>query len=144
MPRARDFLDRFRPVATPGAASELGVPADRVAEVSVELAPVFAALAPVEEETARWRRDAAAEAARRLAAAEAAAEAIVSGARRTAEQERLAVAAEAARRGEAEADAVLTAAAHDAAAVAAGAAARMPELLERVRDAMRGRLEERA
>jgi hypothetical protein len=140
MPRARDFLERFRPVAAPGAATELGVPADRVAEVSVELAPVFAALAPVEDEVARRRREAQSWAAERTAAAEAGAEAIVSAARRRAEAERLAVGAEAARRGEAEAVEVLAAAEQDAAQVATVAAARTPELLQRVRDVMRDRL----
>ena len=37
---ARDLLHRFRPVGAPGAAPA-GVPADRVAEVSRELQPVF-------------------------------------------------------------------------------------------------------
>jgi hypothetical protein len=50
------------------------------------------------------------------------------------------VGAEAARRGEAEAVEVLAAAEQDAAQVATVAAARTPELLQRVRDVMRDRL----
>ncbi|MGH3462272.1 MAG: hypothetical protein ACRDP9_12430, partial [Kribbellaceae bacterium] len=65
MARTRDFLERFRPAGTPGAAAIAGVPADRVAELSAELAQVFDALADTEEEAARIRRDAAAEAERR-------------------------------------------------------------------------------
>jgi hypothetical protein len=142
MPRARDFLERFRPVATPGAASALGVPADRVAELSVELAPVFAALASTEHEADRRRADADAWAASRVAAAEVTADAIVAEGRRRAEEERLAAATEAARRGEEESAAVLAVAERDAAQVASGAAARTNELLHRVRDLMRDRLGE--
>jgi hypothetical protein len=142
MPRARDFLERFRPVATPGAASALGVPADRVAELSVELAPVFAALVPVEDEADRRRAAADTWAASRVAAAEAAAEAVVADGRRRAEAERLAAASEAARRGEEESAAVLATAERDAAQVTTGAAARTPDLLRRVRDLMRDRVGE--
>jgi hypothetical protein len=48
MPRARDFLARFRPVGTPGAAASAGVPADRVVEAAAELEPLFAMLADTE------------------------------------------------------------------------------------------------
>lgn len=48
MPRARDFLARFRPVGTPGAAASAGVPADRLVEAAVELEPLFAMLAETE------------------------------------------------------------------------------------------------
>ncbi|WFR71239.1 hypothetical protein P9209_18700 [Prescottella defluvii] len=44
MPRTRDLLRRFRPAGTPGAAASAGVPADRVAELSAELAPVLSRL----------------------------------------------------------------------------------------------------
>lgn len=69
-----DFLRRFRPVGTPGAAASAGVPADRVGELAAELAPVFAALEDTRAEAERIRaagqrqadarRDAAAEEAR--------------------------------------------------------------------------------
>ena len=48
MPRARDFLARFRPVGTPGPAASAGVPADRIVEATVELEPLFAMLADTE------------------------------------------------------------------------------------------------
>jgi vacuolar-type H+-ATPase subunit H len=137
MPRARDFLDRFRPVAAPGAATELGVPADRVAEASAELAAVFGAFVEVEAEVQRIRREADQQATARVAAATATAEAVVADGRRRAEEERLAVAAEAARRSEREAAEALAAAERDAAAVTAGASARMPDLLVRVRGVLR-------
>jgi hypothetical protein len=48
MARGRDFLARFRPVGTPGAAAPAGVPADRVVEAAAELEPLFAMLADTE------------------------------------------------------------------------------------------------
>ena len=58
MPRARDFLARFRPVGTPGAAAAAGVPADRVAEAGAELEPLFVMLADTETEIDRVRASA--------------------------------------------------------------------------------------
>jgi hypothetical protein len=58
MPRARDFLTRFRPVGTPGAAASAGVPADRVAEAEAELEPLFAMLADTEAEVDHIRASA--------------------------------------------------------------------------------------
>ena len=59
MPRARDFLARFRPVGTPWcAAASAGVPADRVAEAGAELEPLFAMLADTEAEIDRVRASA--------------------------------------------------------------------------------------
>ena len=76
MPSARDLLQRFRPIGTPGAAAPAGVPADRGAEAIRELQPVFDELAPTVDEVtriraaaaeqARVRRDRAAEEARRI------------------------------------------------------------------------------
>lgn len=48
MPRAPRLLRRFLPAGAPGPAGLAGVPADRVADVTAELAPVFAALAATE------------------------------------------------------------------------------------------------
>jgi hypothetical protein len=53
MPRARDFLARFRAVGTPGAAASAGVPADRVVEATAELEPLFAMLTDTEVEADR-------------------------------------------------------------------------------------------
>ncbi|HTS96154.1 MAG TPA: hypothetical protein VMI33_06000 [Streptosporangiaceae bacterium] len=74
LPQTRDFLDRFRPAGSPGAASRTGVPADRAAERISELEPVLALLADTNAEcdriAAAARRDAAliaAEASRQAA-----------------------------------------------------------------------------
>lgn len=62
MPRAPDLLRRFLPAGAPGPAGMAGVPADRVADATAELAPVFAALAATEarcdEALDQGRRDA--------------------------------------------------------------------------------------
>ncbi|MEW1775486.1 hypothetical protein [Streptomyces sp. NPDC086777] len=50
----RDFLERFRPTGTPGAAAT-GVPPDREAERAAELAPALARLTTVQQEAARIR-----------------------------------------------------------------------------------------
>jgi vacuolar-type H+-ATPase subunit H len=59
---ARDFLDRFRPAGTPGAAGGAGVPADRARELGAEIGPVLALLddthAECERIIAAARRDA--------------------------------------------------------------------------------------
>lgn len=55
MPRWREFLDRFRPVAAPGAAAPRGVPADRTAELTAELSPVLARLDKVQDDIERMR-----------------------------------------------------------------------------------------
>jgi hypothetical protein len=53
LPQLGDFLNRFRPAGAPGAASRIGVPADRAAELSAELEPVLAMLAATEAECSR-------------------------------------------------------------------------------------------
>jgi len=45
-----DFLERFRPAGTAGAAAQGGVPADRIADTAAELGPVFMMLDGVEAE----------------------------------------------------------------------------------------------
>lgn len=88
MPRARDFLARFRLVGTPGAAASAGVPADRAGEAGAELEPLFVMLADTEAKVERIR----ASADQRIAeshrlAAERAAE-VVAQARLSADAER--------------------------------------------------------
>jgi F0F1-type ATP synthase membrane subunit b/b' len=53
LPQFRDFLARFRPAGSPGAASRVGVAADRMRELSAELEPVLALLAPTHAECER-------------------------------------------------------------------------------------------
>ncbi len=62
MPQFHDFLARFRPVGSPGAASRVGVAVDRAGELSRELEPVLTMLAATQAEceriAARAARDA--------------------------------------------------------------------------------------
>ena len=85
---ARELLERFRPVGAPGAAAPAGVPADRVAELSRELQPVFDELVEVQRQCAELRTAAAAEATVRRDAGAARARAIVAAARLDAEAQR--------------------------------------------------------
>jgi hypothetical protein len=107
VPGARDFLQRFRPVGTPGAATVSGVPADRVVEVTAELEPVFAALEDVAADAARIRAAADDEAARRRERGVEQAAAVVAAARRQAEADRAEGMARARREAEAGAAAVV-------------------------------------
>ncbi len=56
MPQWRNFLDRFRPAGTPGAAGRPGIPADRSADAAAELTAVLALLDDAQEEAARTRQ----------------------------------------------------------------------------------------
>jgi flagellar biosynthesis/type III secretory pathway protein FliH len=56
MPQWRDFLERFRPAGSPGAAAQGGVPADRIGDSAAELAPVFMMLDDVRSQATRVRR----------------------------------------------------------------------------------------
>jgi hypothetical protein len=140
MPRARDFLARFRPVGTPGAAVSAGVPADRVAEASAELEPLFAMLADTEAETDRIR----ASADQRIAeshrlAAERAAD-VLAQARLRADAERADAAAEARAVADQEAAQQLAAAAAEAARIRQAAEERMDAQVAEIMGAVRERL----
>jgi vacuolar-type H+-ATPase subunit H len=132
MPRARDLLERFRPIGAPGAAAPAGVPADRVAEAGRELAPVFAALAGAEAECARIRAEAEQEANRRRLAATEEAQRIVALARRRAEAERADAAVGVRRRAEQEAAVAQAEAERRAAAVTALAGQRLDAYVDQV------------
>ncbi|MCH0573448.1 hypothetical protein I3F60_30175, partial [Streptomyces sp. MUM 136J] len=69
MPRFREFLSRFRPAGSPGAAVAGAVPADRSAELAAELQPVLALLDDSAREAAAVREAAARDAAERTRAA---------------------------------------------------------------------------
>jgi len=62
MAQWRNFLGRFRPVGAPGAAAPRGVPADRIAEAAIELAPLLALLDEIDAEAEQIRSQATAEA----------------------------------------------------------------------------------
>jgi hypothetical protein len=88
VPSTRDLLQRFRPAATPGAATATGVPADRHNERAAELAGVFAALEETVAEADGIRRAAVAEAQQRRDLARQKAAARVAQARLDAESMR--------------------------------------------------------
>jgi hypothetical protein len=93
MPGVRDMLERFRPAGTPGAASTVGVPADRRNAVAAELEPVFAALSDVVRQCEAVRGEAREAAARLATGSGEQAGALLAGARRDAPAERAAAAA---------------------------------------------------
>jgi len=128
----REMLERFRPSGAPGAPAMSGVPADRVAERSVELEPVFALLAGVQAEVDQIGSDAQREAMSRRALAGERAREIVAAARRAADSER-AQAAAAAQAGAAEqASTILVDAQRAAETLAAEAGAHRPALVDDV------------
>jgi hypothetical protein len=99
-----DFLNRFRPAGTPGAAARAGVPVDRAAEAAAELEPVLALLAEAESAGAAVRERAQQDAKGIREQARARADGLVAEARARADGERAAAAARARARGQAESD----------------------------------------
>jgi cell division septum initiation protein DivIVA len=97
-----DFLNRFRPAGTPGAAARAGVPVDRPAEAAGELEPILALLAEAESAGAAVREQARQDAKGIREQARARADSLVAEARARAEGERAAAAARAHARGQAE------------------------------------------
>ncbi|MEU6371287.1 hypothetical protein ABZ876_37845 [Streptomyces sp. NPDC046931] len=133
----RDFLARFRPTGTPGAAVT-GVPADRAAERAAELEPSLALLADVQREAARIRAaaDREAEVIRQSAARQAAE--IVAAARARAPRVRQEAAAPVRRSGQREAGEIRAAGERAASLVRERARERMPAVVDRlVADALR-------
>ena len=80
----RDFLSRFRPAGTPGAA-RAAVPADRSRELETELSPVLAQLAGTDTECGRLVDQARRDAGQTMAQAQAEAAAITAAAGKRAE-----------------------------------------------------------
>ncbi len=141
MPRPRDILQRFRPSGTPGAASTIGVPADRVAEVSAELEPVLARVRETQQEAARIRADARREAERMRQESVEEGRTLVTTARRQAQAARADAAVRAGRRLEEELRASRESAAREAEAVHRGAASRLPSYVGRVVAGVRAALD---
>ena len=140
MARPRDVLARFRPAGAPGSAAAAGVPADRLAELDVELGPVLDRLASAQRRAAAVRSAADAEATRRRRDGEARAAAVVKAAREQAAAERLALAGRARADGDTAVAEAVTAAQAEASAMADRVARRLPGLLDRVRAAVRTEL----
>lgn len=138
MPSARELLQRFRPVGTPGAAAPAGVPADRAAESARELQPVFDELGPTVEEAGRIRADAAEQARARQDRAAEEARRIVDAARLQAEADRADTTARIVRRAEEETAAALIEARRQAAEITRRANDRSAEYVRRILDAVGG------
>lgn len=141
MARLRDFLTRFRPLGSPGAAAT-GVPADRAAELEAELAPALAQLTRAQEEVAAIRATAAGEAERIRQEATREAARILDEARARAPQVRADSAVSARHTAEAQAAELLAAAERAAARVRDRAGERMPAMADRVADLALGGPEE--
>lgn len=136
--RLGDYLRRFRPVGTPGAAAPAGVPSDVDAEQAAELAPVFAALEGTREEAARIRSEAEQEARRIADEATSAIEAIESDGRRRMAEVRAQVATERTRLADDEGERLLAEANDEASRVERTAATRRPAMVDRVVDTVLG------
>lgn len=135
--RSRDLLQRFRLSGTPGAASVAGVPADRVAEVSAELEPVFIRLLDAQEQARSLRARGQDVAERRRQEAREQARAMVSAAHREADTIRAEAAAGVRREADAETAALVSAADQDAELIRHRVAERMPVFVDRVVSAVR-------
>jgi hypothetical protein len=132
MATLRDFVRRFRPAGSPGAAAPAGVPADRGEELAAELAPMFEALREVGEEAADLVGAARREAERRRAAAVQRAQQLLGDARHRADVVRAAAATEAVQAAVGERAALLDGARRDAEQVSRRAADQLTELVDRV------------
>jgi uncharacterized membrane protein YccC len=130
--RARDVLYRFRPAGAPGAASATGVPADRVADLTAELQPLFAELTRTERECADIIARAGLAAAQVHAQAMDRAAGLVPVARERVDGERAAAVARVRERGAQESAAALAAAEQDAAQVHRRAEERMASFVDSV------------
>lgn len=140
MARSGDFLARFRPVGTPGAAATAGVPADRIVELTAELGPVLDALADTLAQAAAIRASAAEEALRRRRDGHARAEAVVVAAGERAEAEQAETLTRARGQAEDTVSQAVRAARAEAAAIEKRVGERLPAMVDRVRAAVRAEL----
>jgi hypothetical protein len=142
MARGRDFLERFRPVGTPGAAGRRGVPADRVADLAAELGPVLALLDATQAECTALRREADEQASARREQARVRAAAHLAQARADAEGERAGASARLAARAQAEAEQAREAGQRETDQVRENAAERLPALVAAAEAVMTARLDD--
>lgn len=140
MPGVRDVLARFRPAGAPGAATPAGVPADRRADLTRELEPVFAALAATHRECVALRRAAETTASKTVARAQERARAMAARAESDADADRARAAAQARAQGEAEVAEIAETAAREAERVRRQAEDLMPALVDRLVDRVRADL----
>lgn len=132
MPGFREFLARFRPAGSPGAALGGAVPADRSAELTAELEPPLTLLDDTTAEAAAIRRAAADEAAERRRVAAEQAERTVRSARTRALEVRNETAARLRARAAAEAARADAEAQHAVRDLRERARARTPDLAARL------------
>ncbi len=140
MARSRDFLARFRPVGTPGAAATAGVPVDRIREQDAELGPVLDALAETQAQAAAIRAAAADVAGQHRRDGAARVEAVLRAGDDRAKADRTAALAAARAAAEVTVDQVVEDARTEAAAVAGRVATRLPGLVADVVAAVRSEL----
>jgi vacuolar-type H+-ATPase subunit H len=131
MPPLRDFLTRFRPAGSPGAAARAGVPADRSGELEAEVAPVLALLDDTETECERLIAQARRDAEQIMADARSAADTITADAARRAGTVREQAAQQVLSAARTQAARTTQAAAQQAAQIRELARQRMPALVSR-------------
>jgi vacuolar-type H+-ATPase subunit H len=132
MPPLRDFLTRFRPAGSPGAAARAGVPADRSGALESEVAPVLARLDDTEAEHERLIAQARHDAEQIVAAARSAAGAIAADAAQRAETVREQAARQAMTAAREQAARTTEDASQQAAQIRELARQRMPALVSRI------------
>ncbi len=132
MPPLRDFLTRFRPAGSPGAAARAGVPADRSGELEAEVASVLARLDESEAERGRLIAQARRDAEQIVAAARSAADAIAADGAQRAETVREQAAQQVVAAARTQADRTTQVATEQAAQIRELARERMPALVGRI------------
>ena len=137
MPQLRDFLARFRPAGSPGAAARAAVPADPARELEAELGPVLMLLADADAERERIIAQARGDAERITAEARAQAAAIAADAERRARTARDEAARDAMALARDEAARAMDGATRQAARTGELAGQRMPALVSRAVDSIR-------
>lgn len=131
MPPLRDFLTRFRPAGSPGAA-RAGVPADRSGELNAEVGPVLARLDDTEAERERLIAQARRDAEQIVADARSAADLIIADAAQIADMVREQAAQQMLTDAREQAARTAQAAARQAAQIRELGRQRMPALVSRV------------
>jgi vacuolar-type H+-ATPase subunit H len=138
MPPVRDFLDRFRPAGSPGAAARAAVPVDRSSELEAELMPVLTLLDGADADCARIVAGARREAGRITGAAREEAAATLVDAERRARAAREQTVQQALAEARAEAAETVASARREALRSHELSGQRIPVLVSRAADLVRG------
>jgi len=137
MPALHDFLARFRPAGSPGAAARAAVPADPSLGLEAELGPVLALLADADAERGRIIAGARRDAEQITAGARAQAADIAADADRRARAARDEAARQVVALAQDEAATAVDGATRQAARIGELAGQRMPALVSRAADSIR-------